>query len=285
MKKIIPLFVVFSLLSCPVLSASRMSVRHSEEINKTLRFQDQKGPWELQLDNIHGSIEITGYKGKEVLLTAVKTIHARSEQRADKAKEEVVLDINQEDNLIDIYVDGPFRCQLHGRGGYSWRDPGYYVQYDFKIRVPFETSLYVKTVNKGDIRIENIKGDFGVRNVNGKIIMEEIDGSGTARTVNGRIKVSFSGNPELDCSFKTINGDLDLYFQNRLSADFRLKTFNGDAYTDFESEYIPVSESQERTRKGRYVFKSNRFFGVRIGNGGPEIRMETLNGDLLINKR
>jgi hypothetical protein len=32
------------------------------------------------------------------------------------------------------------------------------------------------------------------------------------------------------------------------------------------------------------VFRTDRFFGVRTGRGGPEIKLETLNGDILIKK-
>ena len=42
----------------------------------------------------------------------------------------------------------------------------------------------------------------------------------------------------------------------------------------------------EAERRGtKYIYKSNRSMTVRIGKGGPEIRMDTLNGDLLIHKQ
>ncbi|MCJ7679327.1 MAG: hypothetical protein MUP70_01245, partial [Candidatus Aminicenantes bacterium] len=114
-----------------------------------------------------------------------------------------------------------------------------------------------------------------------------IAGSGSAHTVNGEVQVNFDRNPQKDCSFKTINGDLELHFPNNLEADFRLKTFHGEAYTDFDYKKLPVKveKTEKNDDKGKYVYRSNHIFGVRIGKGGPEITMDTLNGDLLIKKR
>ncbi|MFC2156738.1 DUF4097 domain-containing protein [Acidobacteriota bacterium] len=283
MKKTTSITIVLLALAVVVFAAKDFRFEESERIQRTLSFEGTSGPREIQLDNIFGSVKLTGTSGKNVQLVASKTIKARTKARIEKAKQEVSLDIAVEDNLIDIYVDGPFRSQ--DRKGYTnHRDPGYQVQYDFEIKVPKETNFYLKTVTDGDITVENMSGDFEVKNVNGKVTIIDVAGSGLAHTVNGGVKVYFSRNPENTCSFKTVNGDLELYFKDRLSADFRLKTFHGDAYTDFEYKPLPTTTEEKVEKKGKYVYKYNHNFGVRVGKGGPEIKMDTLNGDLLIKK-
>lgn len=59
---------------------------------------------------------------------------------------------------------------------------------------------------------------------------------------------------------------------------------NGDAYSDFPVTSLPVAAAEARKEGSRTVLKSDRFFGVRVGKGGPEIKLETLNGDILIKK-
>jgi len=256
-----------------------------EEITKTLKFQDPSQPKDLQVDNIFGSIVVTGYKGTEVKLTAHKTIKARTEGRIEKAQQEVTLDITEEGNTIDIYVDGPFRCR-HKNDQEGRHDPGYRVHYDFEIKVPSKTNIFLKTVTDGDIKVNSIQGEFEVRNVNGEIFMNDLAGSGKAHTVNGEVTLVFSKNPDSECSFKTINGDIEVSFVKNLSADFQLKTFNGDAYSDFAVSYLPtVSSSSVERKNGKYVYKSNRYASIRVGSGGPEIQMDTLNGDILIKKK
>ncbi len=265
-----------------LIGTSSWKVEEKEEIQNTLRFQNPSQPKELWVDNVYGSIKVVGYSGQEVRLVAHKTIRGRNKEKIQTAKEEVSLEITEEGNTIDLYVDGPFRCCQKGRKWRRWRNPGYQVQFDFELKAPAETSLYLKTVNEGDIRVENVKGEFEVKNVNGAITMNEIAGAGEACTVNGEVKVVFIRKPESDCSFRTINGDLEISFPKNLSADLRLKTFNGEVYSDFPVTYLQGKAPIKDRKKGKFVYKSDRFFGVRVGKGGPEIKLDTLNGDILI---
>lgn len=285
MKKIILTSLAVFLIGIIALDAESFRIEEKEEIRKTLTFQDPSKPKELFIDNIWGSIEVVGYKGKEVKLLVHKTIKGRNKEKIQKAKEEVELEITEEGNTIDIYVDGPFRDRKKRRRWRNWSNPGYQVHYDFELKVPHKTDLYLKTVNSGDIEVNNVEGEFEVKNVNGRIKMSDMAGAGDAHTVNGNVKVLFSRNPESDCSFRTINGDVEITFRPNLSADLLLKTFNGNAYTDFSVSYMPVKKSVSKRYKGKYVYKSNRFFGVRTGKGGPEIKFDTLNGDILIDKK
>jgi len=284
MKKIFPVLFIVLLTGAFLLHSDSYRVEKKGEVSRTLHFEDSSGPKDLQVDNIFGSIVVTGYDGKEVKLFARKTIKARTEGKIQKAEEEVKLDITEEGNVIDIYVDGPFRDQHNKRG--NWTDPGYRVHYDFDIKIPRKTNIYLKTATDGMIEVDNIEGEFEIRHANGKIVMSNIAGFGTARTANGDVKVSFAKNPDSDCSFKTVNGDVDVTFVKNLSADFLLKTRFGEAYSDFPVSYLPVTSSATEERKnGKYVYRSNASVGVRVGSGGLQIAMDTLNGDLLINKK
>jgi DUF4097 and DUF4098 domain-containing protein YvlB len=158
----------------------------------------------------------------------------------------------------------------------------YYVQYDFELQVPRTTTVWLKTVNNGFITVDDIDGNFDIRNVNGKIVMNNIKGSGDAKTVNGRVSVDFSRNPSENCMFKSINGNLELTFPREPSADFYLKTFNGRMYSDYDFNYLPASPGKAVRKGSKFVYKSNRFQGVRVGNGGPRITMDAFNGNILI---
>ncbi len=284
MKKIMVWVCAIGLI-VTALGAKDYPIKKTEDIQKTLSFPRPGQSKGIVVDNIFGSIAVHGYQGMEVQLQVRKTIKARSQEALERALKEVELDITSEDNIIDLYVDGPFRD--HGEGGErsGRRNPGYEVHYDFDIKVPRQTDITLKTVTAGDISVRDIEGDFDIRNVNGKIAVEEIAGSGEAHTVNGGVRVVFRRNPGDDCSFKTINGDLDVFFAENLSADFRLKTFNGDILSDFPVKYLPVEAAEGERKGGKYVYKSNRFVGVRTGSGGPQVKMDTLNGDILIHKR
>jgi hypothetical protein len=145
--------------------------------------------------------------------------------------------------------------------------------------------LRLGTVNRGEVRVENTTGDFDVGNVNGGIEMNEVAGSGPVHTVNGKISMVFSRNPTKDSSFKSINGTIEASFRPGLSADVRVKTFNGHAYTDFDVTPLPALAPVSERRDGKFIYRSDRFNGMRIGNGGPEFKFDTLNGSIRIINR
>jgi len=259
-------------------------LQKKEETTKTLRFADPSRPGRVVVDNIFGFIHVEGYDGREVELALTKTVFARNDARLEAAQAEVKLDITEQGDKVDLYVDGPFRDSERERRVRQRRDPGYEVRYDFTLRVPRRVDLDLATVTDGDILVRGVEGEFAVHNVNGKVRLDAVAGSGEAETVNGEVRVVFRRPPGSDCSFKTLNGDVTLFFPGVPSADFRLRTMHGDLYTDFDVAPLPPGPATSERREGKFTYQSDRFVGVRTGKGGPEVRCETMNGDVLIKK-
>jgi DUF4097 and DUF4098 domain-containing protein YvlB len=256
-----------------------LNARDEEKIQKS--FTMPAGQKSLEIDNIWGSIEVVADTTDKVELSVRRTNRAESKEKLEKAKKEVTLDITQEEGALKMYVNGPFRCQCDDCR-HSREDDGYRVKMDFMVHVPRDIDIKVKTVNEGRVVVRNINGSFVVRNVNGDIEMDNVAGSGTARTVNGPVVVSFRQNPHANSEFKTVNGKIELRFAHDLSADFRFKTFNGGIYSDFPVTTLPVHAIQEERRGGKMVYRADRFTGARVNAGGPEIQIENLNGDIRI---
>jgi len=235
----------------------------------------------LDIDNVFGSVEVTAGGSNEVQVTVAKTIYSESNDSLERAKREVTLDIEQHDGALKLYVNGPFRCHCDDCQG-ARDDRGYIVKMDFRVVVPAEIDLRISNVNDGDVKVTGVSGEFRVHNVNGRIEMAGVAGSGTVSTVNGPVKVSFRKNPGTSSDFKTINGDVELRFASGLSADFRFKTFNGGIYTDFPVTALPARNVSEEHKGGKLILRADRSTGARIGSGGPEIKVENLNGDIRI---
>jgi DUF4097 and DUF4098 domain-containing protein YvlB len=284
MKK--TLFTIsFIFLIAFTLFAYDFPIKEKEDIQKTLKFSKTAKEKYLELENVNGSIKVVGYKGDEVKLNVHRTIEARSKQKADEAKEKEKLEISEQDNLILIYIDTPYRRK---DGSINYKGPQYYgykVTFDFEIKVPYETNIDLETINDGDIHVENVQGNFDVNNINGGVEMREVSGSGRAYALNENLEVVYSKNPESDCYFGSLNGDVKVTFLDGLSADFRLKTFNGEAYTDFEVTHVPDIATTKESKKGKYIYKSNKRTRVRVGKGGPELEFDAFNGDIKIIKK
>ena len=285
MNKVTLICIVSQLVLFNFITLSK-EIENNEEIKKTLRFSDPKAEKQLVVDNVFGSITVVGIKGDEVKLNVHKTTTAKSEKKFARAQQEIRLEITEEDNLIDLYIDGPFRCKNGSVNFRGWRHYGYEVSYDFELQVPFETEITLKTVNDGEISVKKIKGNYTVDNVNGGIKMHELEGSGHVYAVNGDVTVEFNKNPEKNCYFGSLNGEVKIYFQSPLSADFRLKTFNGDVYSDFPVTHLPQKKPFKlEKRNGKKVYKCDKTYGVRAGDGGPEIELDGFNGDIHIYKQ
>jgi hypothetical protein len=253
-----------------------------EEIRRTLHFPAGGPSRQLVVDNISGSIEVVGDDGNDIRLVAHRTSYGSSADRVRESKERITLDILEEPGKIILYVNAPWRCE---DGGLSYRgrtDYGFDADFDFELRIPMKTDVYLKTVNKGMVTVTNVTGTFEVSNVNGGIDMSAITGAGLATTVNGEVNVDFRRNPDARCGFKTVNGSIEVQMPDDLSADLKLKTFNGDVYSDFDVTGLPRELPVPEKIGRKTVYRGNEFFSVRAGTGGPEMLFETLNGDIRI---
>jgi len=231
----------------------------------------------LEIDDVSGSIDVVGTDGDQVQVVVNEKYRAESKEKLAEARKRITLETTQDGNSLRLYVDGPFRWQDDGFWGL--RDSsGYCGSMDFQVQVPRDTRVMLKTVD-GGVHVRDVRGDFSVHSVSGAIMMEDLAGSGTARTVNGAVRVKFRENPRESSDFGSINGSVDLYFTSKLNADFRLRTFNGSIFSDFAME----SPSAEVEHDGmKTIYRANRDSGGRVGTGGPEIRVETLNGAIRI---
>jgi hypothetical protein len=257
-----------------------MPVQEQETIQKSFSMAGVQHR-SLEIDNVWGSIEVVGTTSDQAQLTVKKSVRAESTEKLEQARKEVTLDITDQQGSLKLYVNGPFRC--HCDDGCGHREfEGYIVKMDFQLQVPRDIDIKVKTVNEGRVLVRDVNGSFLVRNVNGDVEMNNIAGSGNVHTVNGPVKVSFRQNPRENSDFRTVNGPVELRFAQGLAADFRFKTFNGSIYSDFPVTALPVRAIQEEHHGAKVVFHADRYTGVRVNSGGPEIKVETLNGEIRI---
>ncbi len=272
-----PLFCLLTFVA----HAQSLKVEKKEEIRQRIQFSNPAGAKAVEVDNLNGSIIVTGYDGHEVQLVARKTIYARSPEKVQEAEQNVKLDISEKNNSIRLYVDGPFRCENCRGQRYS----GYEVHFDFELKIPREADFYLKTVNDGDIKITEVAGEYDVKNVNGGIEMNEISGAGRVYALNEDVKISFKKNPAAESYFGSLNGDVEISFRPNLAADLRFKTFNGEVFTDFPVTYLANATPIHERRKGKNVYRYDRASKVRVGSGGPELEFDAFNGDIRILKR
>jgi hypothetical protein len=264
-----------SVLTAAVGTASRADVVEERTLEESVPVTGTSP--RVVVENVFGSIRVTAHDRATVEMSAQETVRADTRADLERARTEMGLRTERDGDEIAFRVgdrDDDCNCRWN-----RWDD--YVVEYDIELRVPVGTSLDLSTVNKGEILVEGVHGDFEVRNVNGAVRLSGLWGTGSVTTVNGELEAMFERAPAAATAFKTVNGRIDVAFPSDLSADLAFKTMHGEIWTDFDVEPLAVAPTTEGKREGtRYVFRSDQRSMVRVGRGGPTHSFETLNGDI-----
>jgi len=139
------------------------------------------------------------------------------------------------------------------------------VQVNFTVKVPARVGFIGKTIN-GDISATSLSGNVTTRTINGSIRIST-SGYAEASTINGEISARL-GDAQWNTplNFKTINGAINLDLPQNLNTDVEAETLNGQINSDF-----PINLT---------TLKDRRHLRGRIGVGGRELLLKTLNGSI-----
>ena len=256
----------------------RADVVDTRELMETIPVPANE-PLLVVVKNIIGPIRVTGHDANRVEMHATETVRGDLQSDIERARAEMQLRTESEPGRVAFRVrpideDGDRR---------NWGWDNYSIEYDIEVRVPRGATLDVATVNDGDVTVEDVNGEFDLKNVNGAVRLVRAGGSGSIHTVNGDVDALFARSPSEPTSFRTVNGELDVTFPANLSAELAFHTMQGDVLTDFDVESLSAPPDVRRDR-GRYVMRTNRNSTFRVGTGGERHTFNTLNGDILVRK-
>lgn len=275
-------------------------LQSTETITKEYQFTTKSADNILVVDNVYGSIDVEGYNGTTVQVEVTKFVTADTKEDLELGKKEIGIKSAQKDEALYVYLDSPHtffdletgqfdRRQFsfnYNRNYKHRKTRTYRYNLDFKIKVPKNAGIDVKTVNNGNINIENVHGKLLiVRNINGAIDMKNVSGKTDVNALNKDINITYANNPTEESFYKSLNGDIKILFKDDLDASISYKTMNGDFYTNFDVEKTNpiIKTTSERKNKGtKYKVNSNKHF--RIGNGDVHLHFNQLNGDAIVKK-
>ena len=152
-------------------------LKSTETINKEYNFNRNSVENILVVDNVYGSIDVQGYNGNTIKVEVVKTVTADTQKDLELGKKEIGIKSAKKDDAVYVYLDSPHtRFDLEtGRferrqfsynynRSYKHRKKRMYrYNLDFKIKIPRNAGIDVKTINNGDISVENVpdvRNDF-----------------------------------------------------------------------------------------------------------------------------
>lgn len=241
------------------------------------------------IDNVFGAVEVKKGSDDQVVYRVNKRYEGNSQAELDQALEEVSLKVLSRNDSIIFYVDAPFICSkwdgCRKRGRYMNFDENYRFKFDYVLEIPESAHLNVQTVNDGNVTIEGIQGSIQASNVNGDVYVEGAKSVSRASTINGDVDVYFADAPITDGEFHTINGTIRIHCQESLNATVSAKTMHGSLYTAFDYTQTGPKLIKQSTRDGNAtLYKLEEKYNIEIGENGPSLTFETLNGDIHLHK-
>lgn len=236
---------------------------------------DASKPALIDVSLVHGSITVRGSNRKDVVVIAHPAAERESRRYDPDANglrripQSAGFRITEEANRVRVSSDNPNR-------GIS-----------FEIQAPAKSNVKLRTVNGGEIVVENIDGDLEVSNTNGGITLNNVAGVVNAGTTNGDVRATLTRVTEQkEMAFTSLNGRVDVTLPSSTKANLRLRSNNGDVYSDFDVQLAPTTASVEHNRdnNGRYRIDRNRSIVGAINGGGPEFELRTFNSNVYVRK-
>jgi len=262
---------IYSISAGFLLSAAGLA-QTLDKVNVPLT--DPARPAFVKVNLLNGTINVKGYEGKEVTVEAHVRGDHESSARAGGMKRVPMtstgLSVEEEDNKVNIGTSS------------------YQRTIDVTVQVPYKSSLYLRTVNDGDINVSNVDGELDVNDVNGEVTMTHVSGSAVAHALNGKVLVTFDRvNPGKSMAFSSLNGDIDVTFPADLKATVSLSSDQGDVFSDFDIQVqtqAPKMSDQGRREGGKYVVKVDKAVKGTINGGGQDIQFKNFNGSIYIRR-
>ena len=242
----------------------------------TVPLSDPSRPALIHISLVNGSITVRGANRRDVLVVA-RPEADRASGRYDpdatglrRLPQTAGFRISEEANRVNIGSDNPSRS------------------ISFDVEVPVRTNLQLKTVNGGDVRVDNVDGEIDVSNTNGGITLTSVAGSVVAGTTNGQVRASLTRVAAgKDMAFTSLNGTIDVTLPASTKANLRIRSDHGDVHSDFDMQLKPESlaiVSENSRGPGRYRITRNKSIVGTINGGGPEFELRTFNSNVYVRK-
>lgn len=214
----------------------------------------------VDISNVNGRVRISGTDSTEVKVDAIK--RAESKQKLDDAR----IEVNSSANDFELRT----RYPEHDSWFHSYNNP---ATVEYTITVPRGVRLKASVVNSA-LDVSGITGEVRASTVNAEVRASGLASSAEVTTVNSRAEADFDSLPSSGhVRVHSVNGSAIVVIPANSKADVRAHSVNGSIHSDFN---LPV----ERPRYG----PGSRLEG-KIGGGGADVELDTVNGGIQIRQR
>jgi DUF4097 and DUF4098 domain-containing protein YvlB len=230
---------------------------------------NRNGTFDLQ--NIAGTIQVTGDGGSDVRIEATKRVRNPRESDARAMLQAIDVRVSERNGDVEVRTGYPRRAVTGG--------------VDYIVTVPRDANVILRSVS-GDIRVTRLNGELRAETVSGKVIATSARRIRQAKSMSGDIEITDSDADEVTGG--TVSGTVIARGLKARAVD--LRSVSGDLrMADVESDRAygqTVSGNVEFTgrvsRNGRYELQSHSG-NIRVAplaNQGFMLEASLFSGDL-----
>src|SRR5690349_14393361 len=214
------------------------------------------------LENINGGVQIKVWDRAAVQVDATKK--AWRKERLAEAR----IEVNSTEDNLHIKTEYPDWNQNFRNGNDRYDNP---ATVEYVLTVPRKAALESMELINGSIDIEGAEGSVKASSINGPVNARGLLGDVRLSTINGPLKAIFIQLDEArPISLGSVNGPVVLIIPSDANASVRAGTVHGGISNDFGL----------KVKHGEYVGHN---LNGQLGNGGPRIKLENVNGPIDIN--
>lgn len=152
----------------------------------------------------------------------------------------------------------------------------------YTIKVPKNASVqYTETKwTGGNLSMQDIDGEIEIKLNNASAMLTNVSGPVVASSTFGAFDIKFSAlNQSKPSSITSIKGNIDFTLPTNTKANFKLKSLTGEIFTDFELN------NRKDGNHNNPMFNGGGTIEGSTNNGGVEMTIQTINGDIFIRKK
>ena len=226
----------------------------------------------VRVSNLNGNVVITAGDVQKVSVVGVKR-----GRNPDEVTVEVV-EHAEGITVCAVFTEADMECnesgaRMHEGRRRGWRDDDWDEQrVDLQVTIPRALQAIANSIS-GDVRIIGAEGDIRAGSVSGDIRLENVRATSVrASSVSGDVDATIAAlNGTGDLRFNSVSGNVTAELPPTLHADVTMRSVSGSLDSDF-----PL------TLNGRM---SRHRLEARIGNGGRDLEVHTVSGDVRLRTR
>lgn len=214
----------------------------------------------VQIVNVSGDIELRGYEGSAVVVSAYKTGRDRDmvEVEDNSTPGRVYLRAKYPNNCYNCNVDVKFEVRVPRSGNISFEKistaSGNLVAEGFTARLTLSTA-------SGDVAVRRVSGEIKASSASGTVRVADASGTVNASSASGDVEVELTRlEGDGDMRFSSASGDVHVRMPTNIDARVSMSTVSGSIETNFPIEvktnrYGPGSRAEGQLGSGSRTLK------------------------------